>query len=81
MVCTASDADEQTFPLNTAVLITDILAAIAKAGTKGTLARSLQAILDQTNAVVIVVRVNQEKTKRLKPVQSSADRQTVNTLA
>ncbi|ELY5698039.1 phage tail sheath protein [Acinetobacter baumannii] len=61
MVCTASDADEQTFPLNTAVLITDILAAIDKAGTKGTLARSLQAILDQTNAVVIVVRVNQEK--------------------
>ncbi|MFA3338874.1 phage tail protein, partial [Acinetobacter baumannii] len=61
MVCTAADADEQTFPLNTAVLITDILAAIAKAGTQGTLARSLQAILDQTNAVVIVVRVNQEK--------------------
>lgn len=61
MVCTASDADEETFPLNTAVFITDILAAIAKAGVQGTLARSLQAILDQTNAVVVVVRVAQEQ--------------------
>lgn len=61
MVCTASDADEQTFPLNTAVLITDIQAAIGKAGVQGTLARSLQAIADQTNAVVIVVRVVQEQ--------------------
>ncbi|XZW43752.1 phage tail sheath protein [Acinetobacter baumannii] len=61
MVCTASDADEQTFPLNTAVLITDIQAAIGKAGVQGTLARSLQAIADQANAVVIVVRVVQEQ--------------------
>ncbi|MBK0062615.1 MULTISPECIES: phage tail sheath protein [unclassified Acinetobacter] len=57
MVCTASDADAITFPLNTAVMITDIQTSIGKAGTQGTLARSLQAIVDQTNAVVVVVRV------------------------
>lgn len=34
MVCTASDADPQTFPLNTPVLITDVLAASGKAGKK-----------------------------------------------
>ncbi|MCQ4105551.1 phage tail protein, partial [Erwinia persicina] len=28
MICTAEDADATTFPLNTAVLITDVLAAL-----------------------------------------------------
>lgn len=36
MVCTASDADAATFPLNKPVLITSVQSAIAKAGTKGT---------------------------------------------
>lgn len=40
MVCTASDADAATFPLNKPVLITSVQSAIAKAGTKGTLAAS-----------------------------------------
>ena len=57
MVATAEDADPTTFPLDTAVLITNPQASIEKAGVKGTLARSLQAIADQTNAVVVVVRV------------------------
>ena len=57
MVATAEDADSATFPLDTAVLITNPQASIEKAGVKGTLARSLQAIADQTNAVVVVVRV------------------------
>lgn len=34
MVCTASDADAATFPLNKPVLITSVQSAIAKAGTK-----------------------------------------------
>ena len=56
MVCTASDADAATFPLNKPVLITSVQSAIAKAGTKGTLAASLQAIADQSNPVIVVVR-------------------------
>lgn len=57
MVCTASDADAATFPLNKPVLITSVQSAIAKAGTKGTLSTSLQAIADQSKPVVVVVRV------------------------
>ncbi|HAZ7600338.1 TPA: phage tail protein [Escherichia coli] len=57
MVCTASDADAETFPLNKPVLITNVQSAIAKAGKKGTLAASLQAIADQSKPVTVVVRV------------------------
>ncbi|WKW44007.1 phage tail sheath protein [Kosakonia cowanii] len=57
MVCTASDADPATFPLNEPVLITSVQSAIAKAGKKGTLAASLQAIADQSKPVIVVVRV------------------------
>lgn len=57
MVCTASDADATVFPLNKPVLLTDVLTAIGKAGTLGTLARSLKAIADQASPVTVVVRV------------------------
>ncbi|WP_336981608.1 phage tail sheath subtilisin-like domain-containing protein [Altererythrobacter fulvus] len=57
MVCTASDADATTFPLNEAVLVDDIAALIGKAGEEGTLANSLDAIADQASAPVVVVRV------------------------
>lgn len=57
MVCTAEDADAATFPLNKPVLLTDVLTASAKAGVKGTLARSLDAIADQSSPVTVVVRV------------------------
>lgn len=57
LIATSEDADAETFPLDKAVLITNIQTAIGKAGTKGTLARSLQAIVDQTNTLVVVVRV------------------------
>lgn len=57
MVCTASDADEKTFPLNEPALITNVQSAIAKAGKTGTLAASLQAIADQAKPVTVVVRV------------------------
>lgn len=57
MVCTASDADAETFPVNKPVLITNVQSAIAKAGKKGTLAASLQAIADQSKPVTVVVRV------------------------
>ncbi|HHL2583420.1 TPA: phage tail sheath protein [Yersinia enterocolitica] len=57
MVCTSDDADAATFPLNTPVLITNVLAAAGKAGKKGTLAASLLAIAEQSRPVTVVVRV------------------------
>ncbi|MDO7473665.1 phage tail sheath protein [Acinetobacter baumannii] len=63
LVATAEDADAVALPLNTPVLATDIKTALDKAGDKGTLARSLQAIADQTNAVTVIVRVDQKTTE------------------
>ncbi|CAI0730497.1 phage tail sheath protein [Serratia entomophila] len=63
MVCTADDADAAVFPLNTPVLLTDVLAASGKAGETGTLARSLDAIADQAKPVTVVVRVEQGDTE------------------
>ncbi|SMB82388.1 hypothetical protein SAMN05660772_02090 [Pasteurella testudinis DSM 23072] len=60
MVCTANDADADTFPLNEPVLITNPLAAIAKAGKQGTLAQALDAIADQVNTPCVIVRVNED---------------------
>lgn len=57
LVCTASDADVAAFPLDKPVLLTNIRAAIGKAGTQGTLKQSLQAIVDQCDPLVVVVRV------------------------
>ncbi|MHB0819841.1 phage tail sheath protein [Stutzerimonas stutzeri] len=59
MLCTASDADPATFPLNKSVLLTDVLTASGKAGEQGTLARSLDAIADQASPVTVVVRVEE----------------------
>lgn len=63
LVATADDADAVALPLNTPVLATDIKTALDKAGDQGTLARSLQAIADQTNAVTVIVRVDQKQTE------------------
>ena len=57
LIATASDADETAFPLNEPVLITNVRAAIGKAGTLGTLAASLDAIAEQCLPVTVVVRV------------------------
>lgn len=59
LVCTADDADATTFPLDTPILLTNVQAAVGKAGTKGTLRASLQAIADQTKPYTIVVRVKE----------------------
>lgn len=63
LVATAEDADAAAFPLNTPVLATNMAAAAGKAGTTGTLARSLQAIASQTNPVAVIVRVAQGETE------------------
>jgi len=57
LVATASDADATAFPENTPILLTNVQAGIAKAGTQGTLRSALQSIADQVNTMVIVVRV------------------------
>ncbi|MFK4072738.1 phage tail sheath protein [Ectopseudomonas khazarica] len=57
LVATASDADAAAFPLDTPVLLTDVLTAIGKAGTLGTLAASLDAIADNASPLTVVVRV------------------------
>ncbi|MGY0155924.1 phage tail sheath protein [Edwardsiella tarda] len=57
IVCTSDDADFDTFPPNRPVLLTDVLSASGKAGDKGTLAPSLEAIGAQANPVTVVVRI------------------------
>jgi len=57
VVCTGEDADKTAFPLNRPVLITDVLSAVGKAGSTGTLRATLQGIADQGNPIVVVVRV------------------------
>lgn len=48
---------DEPFPLGKPVLLTDLYAAQEQAGNEGTLARSLDAIVDQTKTFVVVVRV------------------------
>ncbi|AQU84919.1 MULTISPECIES: phage tail sheath protein [unclassified Halomonas] len=59
LVATGPEADAQRFPLDTPVLATDIYSAIGAAGTTGTLARSLRAIVEETRTLCVVVRVAQ----------------------
>ena len=58
LVATATDADAATFPLDTPVLVSNLLSASGKAGDKGTLAKSLDAIVDQANTLAVIVRVD-----------------------
>ncbi|BFM16263.1 phage tail sheath protein [Maricurvus nonylphenolicus] len=57
MLVTADDADAAAFPAGEGVLVTDIIKALDKAGTTGTMAKSLDAIKDQTNPAMVIVRV------------------------
>lgn len=57
MVATASDADPTYFPLNQAVLVTNIAQALTKAGKEGTLKKALTAISLQVDPVLVIVRV------------------------
>ena len=53
----ATDALNAAFPVGVPVLVTSIRAAIAAAGTAGTLKAALEAIADQTSPVMVVVRI------------------------
>ena len=59
LVATAPDADDEAFPINTPVLLTNPAGGIGKAGKGGTLARALTAISGQSRALTIVVRVEE----------------------
>ncbi|WP_222845170.1 phage tail sheath protein [Vreelandella nanhaiensis] len=48
---------DEPFPLNEPVLITNIYTAIGQAGAGGTLRNALRAIVEETKAVVVLVRV------------------------
>lgn len=54
-----SGGKNEAFPLNTPVLVTNALDAIGNAGTTGTLPAALDAIADQANAPIVVVRVEE----------------------
>jgi hypothetical protein len=57
LVATGPDADAAVFPLDRPALVLDLAAAIGKAGATGTLRAALQAIADQVDTPVVVVRV------------------------
>lgn len=57
LVATAPDAALGSFPLDTAVKVTDIGDAIEKAGATGTLRAALVAISGQVTTTIVVVRV------------------------
>lgn len=57
IVGTAPDADPETFPLNTPVLVLGSRIKAARLGKTGTLPQSMDAIFDQTGAAIVVVRV------------------------
>lgn len=63
LVATAADADATVFPLNTPVLVTNAVTAMGKAGTQGTLRRTLEAIGLQAKPFTVVVRVAEGETE------------------
>lgn len=79
LVATAADADVAAFPLDTPVLFTRIDQAIAKAGTSGTLRKSLEAIADQTRPVIVVVRVADGSGATPEAIASDQDAKTIGT--
>lgn len=57
VVCTADDADAQTFPLDTPTLLIRVNSVLGKAGKTGTLYTTLKAIADQCSPKIVVIRV------------------------
>lgn len=64
LVATASDADKQKIPVDEPVFFSSVQDALKYAGNKGTLSPSLQAILDQSDAPIIIVRAQEGETEQ-----------------
>ncbi|WP_321576719.1 hypothetical protein [Burkholderia gladioli] len=81
IVCTAPTPTRRRSARH-AVLLTNVVAALSKAGTKGTLRRTLDAIGKQTKPITVVVRVAEGKDEAGRPRTSSApSRRTASTPA
>lgn len=63
LLATADDADADLFPVNRAVLITDIDEAIGKAGTKGTLKNALIDIKKEAQTPIVLIRVDEAESE------------------
>ena len=61
LVGTAPEAEAASFPLNTPVLIAGSRTEAAALGAKGTLPQAIDGIFDQAGALVVVVRVADDK--------------------
>jgi len=59
LVASSTTADAEAFPAGEAVLVTNVREAMGDAGTDGTLPKALDAISDQCNPVLVVVRVEE----------------------
>jgi len=78
VICTADDADADTFPLNTPVLLTRVSSVIGKAGSTGTLLKTLTAISNQCSPKTIVIRV--QEAENVTPESSNDDAPTQDSL-
>lgn len=58
MLAFADDADEDTFPLDTPVLVTSINRVLPKAGVTGNLRKNLEIISQITSPTLVVIRIN-----------------------
>ncbi|OQV66165.1 hypothetical protein AK51_11660 [Serratia nematodiphila DZ0503SBS1] len=74
MVCTAEDADASVFPLDTPVLITDVLAASGKAGKKARWRRRCGRSPNRRSRSRWLFALPPAKTLRKPPPTSSAAR-------
>ena len=59
LLATGEEADAELFPLDQAVLITDIAEAIGKAGKSGTLKEALEDIYKEASTAIVVIRVEE----------------------
>ena len=64
LVATGDNADSATFPQDKAVFVTNIAEALGYAGTKGTLAPTLEMIGKQTNSYAVIVRAATKRDKK-----------------
>ncbi len=63
LVATAKDADAAKLPVDEPVFFSSVQEALKYSGDAGTLSPSLQAILDQSDAPIVIVRAQEAETQ------------------